>query len=205
MGAAEEFWDGQYRATTRVWSGLPNAVLADVVGPLAPGTALDLGCGEGGDALWLARRGWRVTAVDVAPTALARVAERAAEARVCALVRTEQHDLAATFPDGRYDLVSAQYLQSPLELPRERVLPAAAEAVAPGGLLLVVEHGSAAPWSWSQDARFPTPEELVAAMGLAEGEWEVERAGTPRREATGPAGEKAMVVDVVVAARRARA
>lgn len=64
-GEAEQFWEGHYRGRERRWSGRPNAVLVDVVGSLPPGTALDLGCGEGGDAIWLAGLGWRVTAVDV--------------------------------------------------------------------------------------------------------------------------------------------
>src|SRR5215208_437768 len=71
---AERFWEDHYRRRERVWSGRPNPVLVDVVGSLRPGTALDLGCGEGGDAIWLARQGWRVTAVDVSATALDRAA-----------------------------------------------------------------------------------------------------------------------------------
>src|SRR5215212_1558411 len=71
---AEQFWEDRYRRRRPVWSGRPNPVLVDVVGSLRPGTALDLGCGEGGDAIWLARQGWRVTAVDISTTALDRAA-----------------------------------------------------------------------------------------------------------------------------------
>ncbi len=69
---AERFWEGHYQAHERLWSGGANPVLVDVAGSLLPGTALDLGCGEGGDAIWLAGRGWRVTAVDMSATALSR-------------------------------------------------------------------------------------------------------------------------------------
>src|SRR5918997_3489935 len=79
---AERFWEGHYRGRERVWSGRPNPVLVDVVGSLRPGTALDLGCGEGGDAIWLARQDWRATAVDVSATALDRAAADAATAGV---------------------------------------------------------------------------------------------------------------------------
>src|SRR5918994_591290 len=79
---AERFWEDHYRRRERVWSGRPNAVLVDVAGSLQPGTALDLGCGEGGDAIWLAQQGWRVRAVDVSATALDRAAAEAATAGV---------------------------------------------------------------------------------------------------------------------------
>lgn len=71
-GQAERFWEGHYRKHEQRWSGRANAVLVDVVGSLPVGTALDLGCGEGGDAIWLAGLGWRVTAVDVSATAIDR-------------------------------------------------------------------------------------------------------------------------------------
>ncbi len=113
---AERFWEGHYRAHERVWSGGANPVLVDVAGSLPPGTALDLGCGEGGDAIWLAGRGWCVTAVDVSAIALGRAATHAATASVADRIDVQRHDLAQTFPAGAFDLVSAQYLQSPVEL-----------------------------------------------------------------------------------------
>jgi SAM-dependent methyltransferase len=201
---AERFWDGHYRRHERVWSGRANPVLIDVVGSLPAGTALDLGCGEGGDALWLARRGWRVTAVDVSATALDRAAAHAAAAGVADRIDFQRHDLTRTFPAGAFDLVSAQYLHSPVEFPRDRVLRAAARAVAPGGLLLIVDHASVAPWSWNQDphTRFPAPGETLAPLGLSPELWRTELLGSPERRATGPNGETATVTDNVIAVRR---
>lgn len=204
-GSAEQFWEGLYRGRSeRPWDGWANPILIDVARPLPPGTALDLGCGEGSDAFWLARLGWRVTAVDVSPTALRRAATQAAAAGVEARIDFQRHDLERSFPSGAFDLVSAQYLQSPVEFPRDRVLYAAAGAVAPGGLLLIVEHASIAPWSWNQDPtrRFPTPQETLATIELPPGQWETERLGAPERLATGPNGETATVVDNVIAVRR---
>ena len=199
---AERFWEGHYRGHERAWSGRVNPVLADVAGSLPAGTALDLGCGEGGDAIWLARLGWRVTAVDVSATALNRASVHAATAGVEACIDFQRNDLARTFPAGVFDLVSAQYLQSPVEFPRERVL-AAAQAVAPGGLLLAVTHASVAPWSWADpNTRFPTPEEALAALELDPKPWRTERLGAPERQATGPNGESATVADNVIALRR---
>jgi 2-polyprenyl-3-methyl-5-hydroxy-6-metoxy-1,4-benzoquinol methylase len=123
---AERFWEGHYRGHERVWSGRANPVLVDVAGSLPPGTALDLGCGEGGDAIWLAGLGWRVTAVDVSATALDRTSTHATTAGVEDRIDYQQHDLAHTFPAGAFDLVSAQHLHSPVEFPRDRVLRAAA-------------------------------------------------------------------------------
>ena len=203
-GETEQFWEGHYRGNGRVWSGRANPVLVDVAGSLRPGTALDLGCGEGGDAVWLAQQGWRVTAVDVSATALDRAATLAAEAGVDASIDFQQHDLARTFPEGAFDLVSAQYLHSPIEFPRDRVLRMAARAVASNGLLLIVGHASVAPWSCNHKphTHFPTPEEVLAVLDLSPGQWRTERLGTPERLGTGPNGESATVTDNVVAVRR---
>lgn len=203
-GEAERFWEEHYQRRERVWSGRANAVLVGIAGALPPGTALDLGCGEGGDAVWLARQGWRVTAVDVSATALDRAAEEAARAGVEDRIDFQRHDLSRTFPEGAFNLVSAQYLHSPIEFPRDRVLRKAARAVAPGGLLLVVGHASVAPWSWNrhEHPRFPAPEEVLASLDLSPALWQTEVLDAPEREATGPNGEPATVTDSVVAVRR---
>jgi SAM-dependent methyltransferase len=192
----EQFWERHYRRRERVWSGRANPVLVDVVGPLEPGMALDLGCGEGGDAIWLARQGWRVTAVDVSFTALERAMAQAAEDGVADRISFQRHDLASTFPAGDFDLVSAQYLHSPIEFPRERVLQSAVGAVAPGGLLLVVDHACANP-----DTRNPTAQEVLAALDLP-GTWRTEKLGSYDREGTGRTGQTTTVTDNVIAVRR---
>jgi SAM-dependent methyltransferase len=199
---AAAFWEEHYR---RRAAGAPvadvNPRLAEIAGPLPPGAVLDLGCGAGGDALWLAGRGWRVTAVDISSAAVEALRQRTTA--VTALVV----DLTGDFPGGTYDLVSAQYLHTPFALDRARVLRTAAEALNPGGRLVVVDHGSTAPWSWNQDpdVHFPTPEEVAAELALDPAGWSVERADTPRRQATGPGGRTATVVDHVLVIRRAGA
>ncbi|WP_026400610.1 class I SAM-dependent methyltransferase [Actinomadura rifamycini] len=198
----EEFWEELYRARDRVWSGNPNPVLVSVVEPLEPGAALDLGCGEGADAIWLARRGWSVTAVDVSTVALGRAAAHAKEEGVEARVAFERHDLGHSFPAGSYDLVSAQFLQSPLDWPRAEILRSAAAAVAPGGLLLIVEHAAAPPWSDHHDHRFPTADETFADLALDASAWTTERCGVHEREATGPDGQAGVLLDNVIAVRR---
>ena len=193
---AEQFWEDRYHQRGRVWSGRPNPVLVDVVGSLRPGRALDLGCGEGGDAIWLAQQGWRVTAVDVSATALDRAAEDAATAGVADRIDFQRHDLALTFPSGAFELVSAQYLHSPIEFPRVHVLQQAASAVTPGGLLLIVDHASTSPGSWAY------PEETLALLELSHDEWHTERLEAREREAARPNGQRVTVTDNVIALRR---
>lgn len=197
---AQEYWEQHYGARDRVWSGRVNAQLAEAVESLRPGRALDLGCGEGGDALWLADRGWRVVAVDVSDTALQRAA---ADARYRGLERRidfQRRDLSDSFPAGTFDLVTAHYLHSPVRLDREHVLRRAAEAVASGGVLLIVDHGGAPPWAskLARDHRFPSVDEVVASLNLDDDAWERLRVESNARSAVGPEGQTGMVTDNVI-------
>lgn len=198
------FWEGHYLARPQVWSGRANPVLVEEVAGLGPGAALDLGCGEGGDALWLAQHGWDVTAVDVAETALQRGAAAAVAAGLADRITWERHDLARSSPTGSYDLVSAQFLQSPIELPRDQVLRRAADAVAPGGSLLVVSHAAYPPWASGHDRRvaLPTAAKVLAGLERAEDQWSVQRCEEADREAEGPDGQTGTLIDSVVLVRR---
>lgn len=200
----QQYWDSRYAEHHHMWSGEPNAVLVQEAADLEPGTALDLGCGEGADAVWLARRGWRVTAVDISGVALERAAGHAEEAGVADRVDWQRRDLAASFPEGSYDLVSAQFLHSPADMPRGEVLRAAAAAVAPGGILLVVGH--AGPPPWDPDAHpgvhLPTPEEVRESLALPEDDWEVLRSDEHERVQTAPDGRTMTRTDNALKLRR---
>jgi SAM-dependent methyltransferase len=112
----ESFWDERYRQHGSVWSPNPNPHLLAEAAGLRPGSVLDVGSGEGADSLWLARQGWRVTAVDISSVALARAAERAAQdAEAAARITWVHHDLTSSPPpSGTFDLVSAQFMHLPL-------------------------------------------------------------------------------------------
>ncbi|MFI5620218.1 class I SAM-dependent methyltransferase [Streptomyces sp. NPDC051567] len=201
----EEFWDAFYRERDQVWSGEANALLIREAEGLAPGRALDLGCGEGADSVWLARQGWQVTATDVSGVALGRAAAHAAEAGIGDRVEWQRHDLAESFPAGEFDLVSACFLHSHTEFPREHVLRTAAAAVAPGGILLVVGHGGRPSWVEEpshQGVEFPSPDEVVARLELAEGAWEVLLAEEHVRVHHQPDGRAGTLADNVVKVRR---
>ncbi len=201
---ATEFWESRYAERPQVWSGKVNAILAAEAGSLQPGTALDLGCGEGGDAIWLGEHGWTVTAVDISATALQRLDERAASVGIGDRITTERHDLDATFPSGTFDLVSAQYLHSPVELARHEILRRAAHAVAPGGTLLVVSHAAFPPWAQHHDPNvsFDSAEETLERLDLDDSRWSVVRCDSIERDAEGPDGQRGTLLDTIVVARR---
>ena len=201
---AKEHWEEHYGERDRVWSGRVNAVFAEIVEPLKPGTALDLGCGEGGDAMWLAERGWQVVAVDISETALQRAAEDADARGVGNRIEFQAHDLSEGFPEGAFDLVSAQFLHSTLPLDRTRIFKRAADGIRPGGLLLIVDHGGAPPWASKlhHHHEFPSADEVVAALDLPDAGWERVRVESVEREATGPNGEPGTLVDNVIVLRR---
>ena len=199
----ERFWEDRYRAASPGSSGKPGSVLRRFTEALAPGRALELGCAKGDDAVWLARLGWRVVAVDISSAALGYAADNAERHGVADRVTFEKHDLSRSFPGGLFDLVVASFLQSPFDWPRAAVLTRAARAVAPGGHLLIVDHGSRAPWSWaSPDTQFPTVEETLAGLALRERDWAQIHVDAIERRATGPDGQTAMVLDNVIFLRR---
>jgi SAM-dependent methyltransferase len=135
-----EQWDERYRGTELVWSARPNRFLVAETASLAPGRALDLACGEGRNAVWLAEQGWQATGVDFSGVAIEKARSLARERSV------EADWIAADLLDfkpplGAFDLVILFYLQLPGE-ELARVLERAAAAVAPGGTLLLVGHDS---------------------------------------------------------------
>jgi SAM-dependent methyltransferase len=200
-----EFWDERYRSAGRVWSGRPNPQLVAEVAGLAPGRAFDVGCGEGADAVWLARAGWAVVAADISGVALERAAGHARDAGpdVAARIEWRQADLFAQPPerDG-YDLVSAQFIQLPLDQ-RTALFTALTAAVREGGMLLVVGHhpsdlGTGVPRPPMPELFYP-PEEIA---GLLDGSWTVRSCEARPRPATTPDGAEVTIHDTVLAAVR---
>jgi SAM-dependent methyltransferase len=204
-----EFWEARYLANRgesgQVWSGRVNATVEREVADLAPGSALDLGSGEGGDAMWLAARGWTVTAIDISANALAVAAEKAHLRGLANRITWVQADLAAWHPDAEFDLVTAAFLHSPVSLPRSEVLQRAAAAVAPGGRLLIVGHGAFPPGVGGEHDHdavpLPTADEVLASLELP-ANWVVETNGDVERAATWHDGTAVTLTDTVVRVRR---
>ncbi len=142
-----QFWDERYGSHDQLFSGKANGVLVTEVADLPPGRALDVGCGEGGDARWLADRGWTVTAIDISQVALDRAAARDPDGRI---TWTQADLTASTAPPGPFDLVSVHYFPLPHEADHSAVR-GLLDVVAPGGTLLFVSHDL---------AELPPPEEL---------------------------------------------
>lgn len=192
-----EDWDQHYDERELVWSAEPNRFLVAESEALPPGRALDLACGEGRNALWLAERGWRVTAVDYSGVALGKAQQIAARRGVEA--EWVAADLLEYEPEpGAYDLVIVFYLQIPAG-ERRRVLARAAGAVAPGGTFLLVGHdlrNLAEGWGGPSEASvLYTPEEIAADLpGL-----EIEKAKRVYRR---PEGAERDAIDALVRAHR---
>lgn len=195
--SSRERWNKRWAGERAEASVEPSAFLVTEVGALLPGRALDLACGAGRNAVWLARRGWRVTAVDFSEVALRAARELAAAASVS--VEWLEEDVVQWTPFPRaFDLVTVLYLQVPAAQ-RRIALSRAAAAVRPGGTLLVLGHdllnlaaGAGGP---SQAAVLFTPDDVVAEIG----DLVVERAERVRRPV---AGAERDAVDALVRARR---
>jgi SAM-dependent methyltransferase len=194
-------WDERYGGDGHIWSGRPNAVLAHEASDLTPGRAVDLGCGEGGDAIWLAERGWQVTAADFSEAGLARAVAHAADRGVADRVEWRQADLRTWRPDGeQWDLVTSHFLHllddGMVEATRQM-----ADAVAPGGTLLVVGHhpdDEHTGLRWSMPGVLFSAEQLLPA--LDPDLFDVHAEARERRETRD--GVEHVVTDAVLRARR---
>lgn len=197
-----QHWEQRYAGDERIWSGRVNATLAEVVGEFEPGTSIDLGCGEGGDVLWLAEHGWHARGLDISTTAVARARDEAA-ARGLDHATFTAVDLDAWQPEPRtVDLVTASFFQSSVALDRLAILRRAATAVRPGGRLVIVSH--AAPPSWAKDHPAPmvSVAEDAAALDLPEEEWSIEVCEDRPRAAVSPDGTPGQHLDGVLVMRR---
>jgi len=196
-------WEERYSGD-RVWSGRVNAQLEAEAAALPPGRALDIGCGEGGDAVWLASQGWEVTAVDFADAALARTQAHAEEAGVGARVETRRVDVRTFEPAGEtWDLVTSHFFHLP-DGGMPDVVRRLAAAVAPGGTLLVVGHHPedlATGLRHGHDSFMFTAEQLLPALPE---DFAVEVCEARQRTQQHPhSGEEMTVADAVLRARRA--
>jgi SAM-dependent methyltransferase len=194
-----EGWNRRYEGRELIWTAEPNRFLAAEVADLTPGRALDLGAGEGRNAVWLAEQGWDVTAVDFSEVGLAK-GERLATQRGVR-VRWLVADLRdGPLPATGLDLVAVLYLHLPAH-ERRGVLTRAAASLAPGGVLLVVGHDTTnveEGYGGPQDPDILfTPDEVARELpGL-----EIERAERVRRRVSAPEGE-AEAIDALVRARK---
>lgn len=198
--AVEDVWDERYSNGNQLWSGQPNGTLLSEIEGLPAGRVLDVGCGEGADALWLAGRGWNVTALDVSRVALDRAEAEAARQGV------EVHWLhsglvEAGLPAQGFDLVSAQYpalFRTSADVAEHALL----DAVAPGGTLLVVHHP--APTVEEAETHGFHPDDYVSPANVAallDDSWVIEvDEMRPRHVATGAGSHHTH--DVVLRARR---
>ena len=199
----QEFWDERYSSADRLWSGQPNPQLVAQVSDLPPGDALDAGCGEGADAIWLASRGWTVTGVDVSAVALDRAAAHAAAEGVAGRIGWQRGDLLTWDPGPeRFDLVTAQFMHLPspeLESLHGRL----AAAVRPGGTLLIVAHHPddlhVNVGRTGHLALFPSAEQLAAL--LDPGSWKI-LVASAIGQATDLDGQPVTVKDTVLRAAR---
>lgn len=198
-GFSREDWDERYAQAGLLWSAEPNRRFATEVACLAPGRALDIGCGEGRNAVWLAGRGWDVTGVDFSSVALAK-AERLAATRGVSVDWVLADVLDYRPPARSFELVVVLYLQLPAAELHD-VLAAAAAAVSPGGTLFVLGHDTtnlAEGYGGPKDASVLfTPEDVVAALAG----FDVESAEKVRRTVALDDGD-AVAIDALVRAQR---
>jgi len=198
-----EYWEQRYSGREPIWSGKVNETMASVVSEFTPGVALDLGCGEGGDVLWLAEHGWQAHGLDISTTAVGR-ARTLAEERGLDSATFTATDLTAWEPEpASLDLVTASFFQSNVALDRTAILRRAASALRPGGHLVVTSH--AAPPSWASTPRHPNMisiDEEVHQLAQPAEQWTVITAEERARPALDPDGHAGEHLDALLVLRR---
>jgi 2-polyprenyl-3-methyl-5-hydroxy-6-metoxy-1,4-benzoquinol methylase len=206
---SQEFWDELYRSHGSVWSGEPNESLVKQASSLPAGTALDVGCGEGADAIWLARRGWRVTAIDISSVALERAKKSAIQSgeEVAGRIEWVRTDLTESVPaNASYDLVCVFFMHLP-RAERDVLFRSLAELVAPGGSLLIAGHH---PSDLDVPVNRPKAPDLFYTAGeaaalLKPGRWRIIVEAADPRPAKGRDGQRVTVHDAVLHALRVSA
>lgn len=203
-GDAQEFWDAIYRAWDLSRPGRPHPYLVEQLAGASPATALELGCGDGANAIWLATQGWKATAVDASRVALERAAAFAHEAGVASRVRWQRADLRDFATTETFDLVAAFFVHTPLALDYSSVMARAADRVGRGGALLVVGHYTLPPWAWEPEDTdgLLSAGDLASALALHEPAWEVRLADQVERTVM-HASREMTILDAVLHAVRA--
>lgn len=199
-----DFWNGLYSSKDKVWSGKVNQTLAAAVAGLTPGTSLDLGCGEGGDVLWLAEQGWVATGFEISDVAVERARAEARARGLEAKTSFRNQNIQDWEPAGEvFDLVTASFFQSPVFLARDEIVQKAAGQLAPGGHLVLISH--AGPPSWYEGEapkHFISPADEIKNLNLESEGWELVRAELVTRHILSPEGQPATIEDCLVVARR---
>lgn len=222
-GFDKEYWEQHWRRGSvdgpgSMGANPPNPYLARETSGLVPGTALDAGCGAGAEAIWLASRGWRVTAADISSEALARAAERATASDASKRLRWVEADVTVWDPGTSFDLVMTHYAHP--AMPQLDFYDLIAGWVAPGGTLLIVGHlhthsttgggqGHGHSQGHGHGSRHHPPAEASATAAaitarLDETAWQVVTAEECHRTLTGHGGAEVPLHDVVVRATRLR-
>jgi SAM-dependent methyltransferase len=201
-------WDQRYSGPL-MWSGNPNGSLVQEVAGLEPGSALDVGAGEGGDAMWLAEHGWHVTATDISQRAVDRIATIAGERGLPVVGHRADANSRQPFRPGQFDLVTAHYASIP-RTGDDRGIANMLAAVAPGGTLLVVGHDLEPvrqPIDTTEHSRAFDPDayirvdDVVASLTQS-ADWHIE-VHEKRSRPPGHAPASLHVDDIVLRARRA--
>lgn len=203
----KDYWESHWQQANGPDAGralVPSPYLVREISSLVPGTALDAGCGEGAEAIWLAAQGWQVTAADISTAALSRVSARAARSGAAGQVQWVEADLSIWAPGAQFDLVTTHYAHP--AMPQLAFYQRIADWVAPGGTLLIVGH------LHTQDATAhghhpPAAASVTAASvtaGLDATQWDIATAHEATRHLTNSAGQAVPLRDVVVRATRRR-